>query len=421
MSKRLQTVLGLLISTCAVALSAACGSSDESGGDGGQAGSGANGAGGTINVGSGGTTGFGTPQQDGGSVPLTPTERDAIANSACAGWMAEGEALPAVLQLVVDVSGSMEDPPPGGGSSKWDITREALRTAIAGLPDSVSIGVLYYPNQDTGSSDTPRNVSECVNVSEMVPISVLGATGHRALVDGSLDQANTGSLTPTHDAYRYALAMGLMAYQTNLRKFMLLITDGAPTMAQDCVGDSNNVTDAPTQPIIDEIAGAYAVGISTFLIGSPGSEQSSESNSDMRPWLSRAAIVGGTAASGCQEAGPNFCHMDMTQEPDFAQALANGLRAVVGQVVDSCTFAIPTPPAGQTVNPNQTNLVITWSNGDASLILPDGIGDCSEGWQFTGTDQVTLCAASCDAIKADAGARVQLTFGCRTDEVIPVR
>ena len=420
MSKRLEGTLGLLIPACAVALSVACGSSDESG-DNGSTGSGAsNGAGGTFNIGTGGT-GFGTPQQDGGSVPLTQADVDAIGNSACAGWTTEGEALPAVLQLVVDVSGSMEDAAPGGGGSKWEVTREALRAAIAGLPDSVLVGVLYYPNQDTGSSDTPRNVSECVNVSEMVPIGVLGANGQRAVVDGSLDQANTGSLTPTHDAYRYALAMSLLPFRTQLRKFMLLITDGAPTMARDCVGDTGNVTDAPTQPIIDEIAGAFSAGIRTFLIGSPGSEESSESNSDMRPWLSRAAMEGGTAATGCQEMGPNFCHMDMTQEPDFAQALADGLRSVVGQVVDSCSFAIPTPPAGQTVNPNQTNLIITWSNGDSSLILPDGIGDCSEGWQFTGTDQVTLCAASCDAIKADAGARVQLTFGCRTDEVIPVR
>ena len=57
----------------------------------------------------------------------------------------------------------------------------------------------------------------------------------------------------------------------------------------------------------------------------------------------------------------------------------------------------------------------------SSLILPDNQGDCAEGWQFSGNDQVTLCAASCDAVTADPGARVQLTFGCTTDEVIPVR
>jgi len=113
--------------------------------------------------------------------------------------------------------------------------------------------------------------------------------------------------------------------------------------------------------------------------------------------------------------------MDMTQDPDFAAALSAGLASVVGQVVDSCTFAMPTAPAGETINPDETNLIVNWSNGESSLILPDNTGDCSEGWQFTGSDQVTLCAASCEALQNDAGATVQLTFGCTVDEVIPVR
>jgi hypothetical protein len=277
---------------------------------------------------------------------------------------------------------------------------------------------------DVEGSDTARDVSECVNVDEMIGIDLLGNMGHRGVIDDSLDTADTAGLTPTHDAYRYALASGLMPYQTDLKKFMLLITDGAPTMRLDCIGTFGNgsgVMDQPTQPIVDEIAGAADSGIQTFIIGSPGSEESSQGNMDMRPWLSRAAVEGGTAAAGCEVDGPNFCHMDMTQEPDFAAALSAGLQSIVGQVVDSCTFVIPAPPSGETIDPNLTNLIINWTDGSSSLILPDNMGDCAEGWQFSGTDQVTLCAASCDAIKADAGASVQLTFGCRTDEVIPVR
>jgi len=424
LSKYIRTALGLSISCIAASFATACGSSEE--GDKGLNGSGSNGSGatgGTTNIVVGGGNGPGpniSGEHDGGSIDLTQQEVDAIADSACAGWSTEGENLPAVLQLVVDVSGSMEDPAPGGNGSKWDVTRNALEEAVAALPDSVSIGILYYPNQETGESDSAREVSACVNVDELVPIDMLGT--NRGDVNQSLQDARTGDLTPTHDAYRFALAQSLIPYQTSYRKFMLLITDGAPTMSKDCVGQTGDgVMDMPTQPIIDEVSGASAAGIKTFLIGSPGSEESSESNTDMRPWLSRAAVAGGTAEAGCQEAGPNFCHMDMTQEPNFATALAEGLATVVGQVVDSCTFAIPAPPDGQTINGDQTNLIINWTDGTSSLILPDTTGDCSEGWQFSGNDQVTLCAASCDAVQADAGARVQLTFGCTTDEVIPVR
>ncbi len=414
----------------AALLSSACGSSDDSE-DGGLGANGSNAgtAGSTgIDINGNGGNGTGTGTNDGGTVELTPDDVAAIADAACAGWTTEGENLPAVLQLVVDVSGSMEDAAPGTNDSKWDVTRAALDDAIATLPASVSLGVLYYPNQDAGQSTTPRDVSECVNVGEMVPIDLLGGDGaaQRDLVEQSLQDANTGSLTPTHDAYRYALENGLVPYQTSARKFMLLITDGAPTMALECIGTGGGrnggmVMDAPTQPIIDEIAGAYEQGIRTFLIGSPGSEESSQGGDDMRPWLSQAAIEGGTAATNCEVDGPNFCHMDMTQEPDFGQALSDGLASIVGQVVDSCTFVVPPPPSGQALDPGLTNLIINWTSGSSSLVLPDDIGDCSEGWQFDADGQVVLCAATCEQVKADAGATVQLTFGCSTNDIIPVR
>jgi hypothetical protein len=111
---------------------------------------------------------------------------------------------------------------------------------------------------------------------------------------------------------------------------MLLITDGAPTMRETCIAPLDGVKDMPTDVIIEDIAAAFDEGILTFLIGSPGSEQSSQSDTaDMRPWLSRAAKAGGTAAEGCDSEGPNFCHMDMTVQPDFAVAL-RALRPSMG-------------------------------------------------------------------------------------------
>ncbi len=427
MLKRISVVFGSMAMVVPL-LTVACGSDD--GGDGGLLGAGASttGSGGTtgINLGGNGTGASSSSNRDGGSVDLTQEEVEAIADSACTGWSTEGEELPAVLQLVVDVSGSMEDPAPGGNDneSKWDVTREALRDAMDNLPDSVSVGVLYYPNQDPGESTTPRPVDACVNVDAMLPIGVLGPTGgqQRDDIDQSLDDARTGDLTPTHDAYRYALQEGLIPYETRARKFMLLITDGAPTMRLECIGESGgNVTDQPTQPIIDDIAGAYAQGISTFLIGSPGSERSSESNTDMRPWLSRAAMEGGTAQPNCSENGPDFCHLDMTQEADFAQALSDGLASIVGQVIDSCTFVIPPPPADQSIDSNTTNVIINWGSGSSSLILPDDNGDCSEGWQLNGDGDIVLCSATCDEVKGDANATLQLTFGCTSEDIIPVR
>jgi hypothetical protein len=371
-----------------------------------------------------------TGVHDGGTQELTPEDVENIINAACAGWMGEGENLPAVLQLVVDVSGSMEQDAPGGGGSKWDVTREALRDAIETLPASAAVGVLYYPNRDTGLELDPRPVTACVEVDEMVPIDLLGAqgSGHRDDLDQSLDDANTGSYTPSHDAYRYALDEGLMPYQSQANKFMLLITDGAPTLALQCIGEESGggggmmgggkVQDAPTPPIVDEIEAAAGAGIRTFIIGSPGSEESSNGD-DKRPWLSEAAQVGGTAAAGCTVNGPNFCHMDMTQEPDFAAALVAGLGAVVGQIVNQCEFSFPEPPPGESIDPNETQLVVQTSSG-AKLVKPSNQDDCTEGWQLNMAGRIELCPASCEEVKTDPSARVQLLFGCTEEDVIPI-
>ncbi|HEX3774450.1 MAG TPA: vWA domain-containing protein [Polyangiaceae bacterium] len=412
----------------------ACGSSKDSqvnGGDGSNTNT--NGMQPNITVGDSDAGNMLSGSHDGGSVALTAAQVTDITQAACTGWSAEGENLPAALMLVIDTSGSMDDPAPGSKNSKWVVTRDALTSAIANLPASVSLGALYFPNEDTGNGTTARDVSACVNTKTMVPMAVLGAAGsmQRTVIDSSLQAIKPQSYTPTADAYDYALKNGLDAYMTSANKFMLLITDGAPTMSLGCIngiadtggrrGGGGTVMDAPTQPIIDEVASADAMGVKTFVIGSPGSEMSSQGGMDMRPWLSAAARAGGTATPGCVDTGPNFCHLDMTQAPDFSAALNAGLASIAGQVVDSCTFTIPAPPAGQTINPDETNLIVTASDGTSKLILPDNTGTCTEGWQFSGADKIVLCPQSCSEIKGDTGAHVQLVFGCTASQVVPVK
>src|SRR5688572_10999951 len=108
------TILPVFIATLAAYGAVACGGDDGSGVEGGpgdpntpeQPDLGLD-----PNAPGGGLTGA----HNGGTRELTPQEVENINNAACAGWAGEGENLPAVLELVVDVSGSMEDDAPGGG------------------------------------------------------------------------------------------------------------------------------------------------------------------------------------------------------------------------------------------------------------------------------------------------------------------
>ena len=311
-----------------------------------------------INVNTGGSSaGSGTAGTGGGP--------------SCAGETHEPENGPAVLQLVVDTSLSMDQAAPGGGGSKWVVTRDALAIALEQLSPQTSVGLMFYPNRGTaGNSDTPRDLSECVDVNGMVPIALLGEAGspHRTALADALQMAGPDGSTPTHDAYKYALDNSISTTTQPGRRFMLLITDGVPTYALECVGSGQPADPSPTQPIIDEIAGAASSGVQTFIIGSPGSENDGMGG-DARPWMSRGAIAGGTARAGCSEAAEPFCHFDMTTEPNFAEALSDALGEIAGAVV-SCTYVIPTTGSGgQTVDRNLVNIRYTPGGGTEETIL----------------------------------------------------
>jgi hypothetical protein len=111
--------------------------------------------------------------------------------------------------------------------------------------------------------------------------------------------------------------------------------------------------------------------------------------------------------------------MDMTQAPDFSAALAAGLSSVATQIA-SCIYTVPEPPAGKTIDPAAINLIVHAESGD-TLVLPDGQGTCSEGWAFDKDGNVVLCPTTCDKVKADTSARVELLFGCGSGDIPGIR
>jgi von Willebrand factor type A domain len=370
---------------------------------------------------------------NGGRDDLTEDQVDQILGSECTGWSLEGEPLPATIQLVVDTSGSMSKSPPGDDTrSKWDITREALEEAVSGLPPSVHLGLVLYPNKNvTSNGAVPGDVNACVKTESHVPIAQLGKdkSSQRTAFEEALDSASIESYTATYDAYSYALNEVLLPYE-GPNKLILLLTDGAPTIGQGCtwpdeedvvtgeLWDGAGSHDAETDPIIDMIGDAYAGGIRTFLIGAPGSEESVESGTDKRPWLSEAALEGGSAPPGCTIEGPNYCHFDMTEDLDFSAALAGALQNISGQVIDECTFVVPEPPDGVEIEISSTQVVIEWGDGTSSLIGLDTEGDCTDGWQYDEDENtIVLCGETCADVKADARSRLFLSFGCTKSDV----
>jgi hypothetical protein len=327
-------------------------------------------------------------------------ENAADPGNGCVGQNAGTEALPAVLQLVVDTSGSMDQEAPGSDDTKWVVTRDAMLSAIEQMPASTSVGVVFYP-------DVPITADSCFDSESDVSIARLDEprSTQRQQIERAFERQSPDGGTPTHDAYRYAYDELATAEVTGAR-FAVVITDGTPTFSLGCVGTGRISDPVDPTPLVGEAERARARGVNTFIIGSPGSEGARES-------LSRMAEAGGTAKAGCSHSGPNYCHFDMTESGDFATDLRDALGTISGLTL-SCAYDIPAPPSGQVLDPNRVNVLFTPRDGQAELIAKSPSGSCSDGWQYSEDgSQVLLCGGTCDRVKSSDGS-LALQFGCAT-------
>jgi hypothetical protein len=339
---------------------------------------------------------FGEPQE-------SLDARRQLTGDGCAELTAGTEVLPAVLQLLVDTSGSMNDEAPGGSRSKWDVTRDALLAAVERIPAEAALGVSFYPN-------VAQNAQPCYDPQTAVPIGLLGApsSGQRQAITRAFEGVLPQGGTPTHDAYQFALSQ-LQASPALGRRFVVLITDGVPTFSLGCVGGRGfgrfqQPVDAA--PLIAEAATAQADELSTFVIGSPGSEDGRES-------LSRLAEAAGTARPGCSHQGLNYCHFDMTTQSDLGAGLADALRTITGTAL-SCDYPLPAPPPGAVLDLDLVNLTLAAAAGGEEQLPRSTGAQCTEGWQYADDQtRVVLCPSTCERVRSSRG-QVTLRVGCAT-------
>jgi hypothetical protein len=131
------------------------------------------------------------------------------------------------------------------------------------------------------------------------------------------------------------------------------------------------------------------------------------------------ASRGGTALAGCDDNGPSYCHLDMTQETNFSTALNDALDQVIAGIPLSCEFALPSPPPGQQLDPGRVNVTYV-SGADSQDLGRDTSGDCmADGWDYTADgSHIRLCGALCDQVKADPTASISIVLGCTTRPVV---
>jgi hypothetical protein len=362
----------------------------------------------------GGATGTGGAAVTGGS--------SGTAAVRCAGSPVELEPDRVALELVVDVSSTMNDPPPNSTSAgtKWEITRSGLIEALDHLPAWAELGVTFFPNKTTQPNTTGEPNSDCLDPSDNIPLTALGNPGSPARTD-IVNRLNAITIpiyagTPTDDAYLTMLTA--LRDASSAPDYVLLITDGQPNFSLGCMGYGVEERPVDPAPLIQHIADAYTnAQIETLVIGLPGSETSYgvDAGTDARSWLSAAATAGGTAdlQPGCSNTGsPTYCHSDLTTAGDFGPALGGALQVVVGRIAP-CVYRI-VPPDGTAFDPLSLNVVYTDEVSNQYLVPHDQTADCQIGWRYTDSTatKLELCGQTCQVISGVPFGQISISFEC---------
>ena len=231
----------------------------------------------------------------------------------------------------------------------------------------------------------------------LVPVAALPAGAPTFMQ--TLSTVRPAGDTPILAAYQGALhhLTDYLAAHPGHRGALVLATDGAPA------GCPNE--DIPT--IATRIAAAHqgTPTLATYAIGVLEAGDTS-----LGPALEQIAAAGGTGAP-----------FAVTTSADFGDKFLGALNEIRGKALP-CDFDIPTPASGA-IDYGKVNVRTTVQAVPADLHYVQNAAGCDPakgGWYYDADPnvgqpkRVRLCEATCQPLKADAHARVELRFGCRT-------
>lgn len=318
---------------------------------------------------------------------------------------------PVALFIMQDRTGTMVTGFPSGSPNSWPNSIAALQAftsdpASAGL----DVGLGYFPP----TSNAPD--AQCMGcATPVVPIQGIKTAGPAIISSMNANTPNPLNFTPLQCGLQGMIDACATYMKTSAGEkcVAVFVTDGNTTDPAPAGCDTN------TTNLLKIVSDGRAAGVETFAIGMvPGA----------LTFLNQVAQAGGTNAAIDVSAGTSaFINALNTIRGKVANQTSH--QVVTQQVISTplqCQWKIPLPPDGQTFDPNRVNLQFTPAGGTASqfLFAPDlaSCGTTPNTWYFddpTKPTQVLLCPATCDAVKASAGARIDLQFGCERKNVVP--
>jgi len=317
-----------------------------------------NGYGGSNGGGSGGYGGGSGGGGAGGSIDNSP---DAM-NCGTADFGLQ--RVPADVVIVLDRSGSMQDPPPSGGAAKWDQVTAAINQALGSLQNAIRWGLKFFPSDD----QCGVNPGVDVQVSDASYMQIPGAIGGQY----------PGGGTPTTDAVHLA-GQYLAGIQGPNPKYLLLATDGQPT----CAGGVGFGGD--DQAAIQAVGDVAGMGIHTFVVGI-ATDPMADATLNQMAQNGREPRPGGP---------PSYYPVGNQQD------LTNALMAIAGRV-GSCVFPLQMAPP-------DPNMVRVTANG---MIVPRDSAHMN-GWDYGPNNlSIIFYGSWCNQLQSGMIQNVHAIFGC---------
>lgn len=273
-------------------------------------------------------------------------------------------------------------------AKKWVPVGAAMNAFFAdpkSAGTSASLG--FFPLTDKDGATI------CSNTNYSTPAVALTALPNSSKFSAAISAQKPGGNTPTEVALQGAIAYAKTVAQAHPddATAIVLVTDGEPTQC--------GVDGAQPISVVQGVAQAAATGtpsIKTYVIGV----------GDNLTNLNLIAQSGGTTKATL---------VSSTNPTQTATDFQNALDKIRGDAV-SCNVALPKPPDGKTLDINAVNVVATIGGKEDVLTYNK---DCNggTGWHYDDANapkEVQLCAGSCQAVRADAGGKLAITFGCAT-------
>jgi hypothetical protein len=304
---------------------------------------------------------------------------------ACASEVREGQALADDLFVMLDKSGSMncaaadsacENPTmPYVHPTRWDAFVQAVNSFV-NSPGSAGIGVGLGYFSLAGSDAC--NVASYARPT--VPIAPL--PGNATSIQNAVAGLMPGSNTPTVPALQGALQYAQIYVQSTpgRKASVVFVTDGLPNGCGSTI---------PGAVMAAQQAFLSTPSIKTYVVGLGNTAA-----------LDQVALAG---SGGAQHYFP--------AQGDVAGQLSAALTSISGRT--SCDYAI-----AMNGDPHDVNVQVMIGGGMPTVIgYVGGASMCgsSGGWYYDNPIQptrLTLCPQTCDPIRATAGSRVQVLYGC---------